>query len=316
MITAISRFKVANGMEQSVQEAFRNRPRLVESAPGFLGLETFTLRSDETVFYLVTRWTDAPSFHTWHKSPGHHKSHKLIPKGLKLDPTFTQLVVLDRIATSALEESVVDAAPFLARCLATSKSMHYLAASQDGTILVSNEAFLSAFQSPAADVIGSRLWDRIPSADADRILARITATNRDGKTFLCNFSDSHGHPFTLLCTLDVHSDGIVLVGELPLRQDQALTQQLLEMNNQLAVLARENVRQQKQLQKALDELHTTHWHLKKIQEVLPICMQCGKVKTGDGQWDALIDYLKVNSNFLSHGYCPDCYAQVETDWGL
>ena len=33
---AISRFRVANGMEKEVREAFRNRPRLVEDAPGFL----------------------------------------------------------------------------------------------------------------------------------------------------------------------------------------------------------------------------------------------------------------------------------------
>ena len=24
----------------------------------------------------------------------------------------------------------------------------------------------------------------------------------------------------------------------------------------------------------------------------------------------MVDYLKANSQFLSHGYCPDCYAQA------
>jgi len=64
MILAISRFRVANGMENAVKEAFFNRPHNVDSAPGYLGMETFTDSTDEAIFYLVTRWTDADSFHT------------------------------------------------------------------------------------------------------------------------------------------------------------------------------------------------------------------------------------------------------------
>lgn len=79
----MSRFRVANGMEAEVGDAFVNRPRLVDSAPGFLGMETFVDAKDQTIFYLVTRWTDADCFHAWHSSPAHHASHSGIPKGLK-----------------------------------------------------------------------------------------------------------------------------------------------------------------------------------------------------------------------------------------
>jgi heme-degrading monooxygenase HmoA len=48
MIVALSKFKVANGMEDSVARAFLNRPRLVENAEGFLGLEVFTDNSDSS----------------------------------------------------------------------------------------------------------------------------------------------------------------------------------------------------------------------------------------------------------------------------
>ncbi len=94
MIVALSRFKVANGMETAVAEAFVNRPRLVEQTDGFLGLEVFTDSKDASVFYLSTRWTTESAFREWHSSDAHHTSHKGIPKHLKLDPTFTQLVVL------------------------------------------------------------------------------------------------------------------------------------------------------------------------------------------------------------------------------
>ena len=42
MILALSRFRVANGMADVVSAAFADRPRLVDSWSGFLGLETFT----------------------------------------------------------------------------------------------------------------------------------------------------------------------------------------------------------------------------------------------------------------------------------
>jgi SMC interacting uncharacterized protein involved in chromosome segregation len=87
----------------------------------------------------------------------------------------------------------------------------------------------------------------------------------------------------------------------------------LELNNELTVLARESARKSLELERArgdlqrsLDELNASHWHLRKIQEVLPICMDCGKVKTGAARWEDVVEYLKKNSLFLSHGYCPEC----------
>lgn len=95
MIVALSRFKVANGLEGSVASAFINRPRLVEHAEGFIGLEVFNDSSDASIFYLSTRWTTNSAFRQWHSSQAHHASHAGMPKGLKLDPSFTQLVVLE-----------------------------------------------------------------------------------------------------------------------------------------------------------------------------------------------------------------------------
>jgi len=95
VILAVSRFRVANGMEPEVREAFRNRPRLVEDAPGFLGMEVFTDQDDPSVFYLHTRWTDPSSFRAWHTSDAHKRSHAGIPKGLRLDAAFTQLTLLN-----------------------------------------------------------------------------------------------------------------------------------------------------------------------------------------------------------------------------
>ena len=75
--------------------AFRDCPRLVENAEGFLGLEVFRDIRDPSVFYLSTRWTTETFFRQWHASEAHHSSHKGIPKGLRLDASFTELSVLE-----------------------------------------------------------------------------------------------------------------------------------------------------------------------------------------------------------------------------
>jgi len=40
--TAISKFEVRNNMEDEVREAFKNRPHLVDDAPGFIGLQVLS----------------------------------------------------------------------------------------------------------------------------------------------------------------------------------------------------------------------------------------------------------------------------------
>lgn len=60
------------------------------------------------------------------------------------------------------------------------------------------------------------------------------------------------------------------------------------------------------LKTAYDQLNKSFWHLRKIQELLPICMACGKVKTTDSVWEDVVSFLEKNSMFLSHGYCPEC----------
>jgi heme-degrading monooxygenase HmoA len=88
---SISRFRVRNGMEADVAEAFRSRPHLVDGAPGFVRMDVLTPENDDAEFWLVTYWTDEASFRAWHASHLYRESHAGIPKGLKLDPAATEL---------------------------------------------------------------------------------------------------------------------------------------------------------------------------------------------------------------------------------
>jgi heme oxygenase (mycobilin-producing) len=88
---SISRFRVRNGMEDSVADAFRSRPHLVDGAPGFVRMEVLSPSDDSSEFWLVTYWSSEESFREWHHSHEFRTSHAFMPKGLKLDPASTEL---------------------------------------------------------------------------------------------------------------------------------------------------------------------------------------------------------------------------------
>jgi len=202
----------------------------------------------------------------------------------------------------------------LPRFLARSRSLHWLRATFDGRIGAANPAFELLLEEPAGALAGQSLWDRMTQADAASTQAILKSEDPDSEgPVLLNFVDRGNTVHTLECQVEVHSESFVLVGEPVLEHDRALAKGLLELNNRWALLVRENEKNVKalaqakeELEKALAELNQSHWHLRKIQETLPICMFCGKVETGEAQWQEVVEYLKANSLFLSHGCCPDC----------
>jgi CheY-like chemotaxis protein len=61
---------------------------------------------------------------------------------------------------------------------------------------------------------------------------------------------------------------------------------------------------------------TTATALHRRDAVLPICMECGKVKSAAAGWQDVVRFLQDNVIPLSHGYCPGCAAAVKTRLGL
>lgn len=323
MRVVISRFKVANGMEADVLRAFQERPGLVDDAPGFLGLEVFTDPGDPTVFYLVTRWTDQASFEAWHGSDAHRVSHKGIPRGLKLTPAYTEVRHLQRIPTDGTRDSdaaiLSDALPLLVKFLRTGARLHLLTTDAAAQVAFCSSHLLERLGRPATEIIGQPLA-RLLTVDDAATVAEVLDSGRipEGRR-LVNFVNAAHVPFTLSCCLAVQPTGLTIIGEEPGRTDDAAAE-LLRVNNELATLGREHARRTRELARVngeldqmLKDLRSSHWLLRKLQEVLPICMECGRVEAGAG-WESVADYLRANSGFLSHGYCPECLPQVQARW--
>lgn len=96
---AVSKFVVANDLTNSVKEAFRNRPHLVDDAPGYVRMEVLSPTERPEEIWLLTFWTDEASFRAWHHSHLYHASHAGIPKGLKLVPGETQVRTFEHVAS-------------------------------------------------------------------------------------------------------------------------------------------------------------------------------------------------------------------------
>lgn len=96
---ALSKFVIANGMMEEVKEAFRNRPHLVDEAPGFVRMEVMVPQDSPEEIWLVTFWTDEQSYRTWHRGHLYHESHRGIPKGLKLVPGSAQIRLFEFVCS-------------------------------------------------------------------------------------------------------------------------------------------------------------------------------------------------------------------------
>lgn len=307
MILALSRFTVKHGKEGDVRAAFEGRPRLVEGTLGFLGLEVF---QQGATFLLLTRWVDEPSFRAWHEGPAHHEAHGLMPPGLKLDPAGTQLVVAERIGqagTGAREgELVVDHVIPIAELLRQATSVHIAVLDERGRILHANAAFADAI-GVAPDELAREpvlLDDRLVAGSRNALRALYTGAISSPITL--QIVQPGGDRVSLRAFVQRLPEGMVIVAEPPSDDQRRLEEQLRASNAELAVLSRENARQARLLAQAHRELRDAHWHLKKLSDVLPICMACHAVKTSENTWEDTATFLARDGDFLSHGYCPRC----------
>ncbi len=241
-VSVVSRFRVANAMQAEVAQAFVERPRLVDRVPGFLGLEVYRDERDPCLFFLVTKWTDARSFRGWHDSPAHRESHSFMPRGLRLDPSFTSLTVMERLPGAVAPDPaqlVSDAALSAADFVVGSESIKMFVSTHDGQLLWSN-------QSAAQRDLGAAptsLWSVLEEASAARVRDHVIQRTRRSEPFELRLIARPA--VALRARIDVHPKHFVVLAE-PEAFFEGDARALFEMNNELAVLARELTNQRRE----------------------------------------------------------------------
>lgn len=209
----------------------------------------------------------------------------------------------------------------LSRFVAASRTLEYIELGADGTVLRVNAAFASHIGAGEASVRGESIARFTTAADAERLAGWMETGAAPADATLLNFVQISNVPYTLRCLVERTAAGLAILGETP--ADSATADDLMRLNNEFATLTRELERRSRQLERtkqelteALERLRTSYWHLEKLQEVLPVCMGCGHVKSGGADWQPLLDYLRSNDMLLSHGYCPACLDSVLNEHGL
>jgi len=198
--------------------------------------------------------------------------------------------------------------------LAGTHALHWIVGELNGNIRFCNGAVTQSLGLTSNQLLGQPLTSHLVESDAARFPELLANRSRDFKaSFLLNFVNSKHEPYTLVCRLDVQPTHFALMGEPAIAEELDLQTELIALNNQLATLARENARKSKELaaanarlENALEELNRSHWHLRKVAEVLPMCVACGKVKSDNAKWEDVAEYFHRNSLWVSHGCCPDC----------
>jgi PAS domain S-box-containing protein len=64
-------------------------------------------------------------------------------------------------------------------------------------------------------------------------------------------------------------------------------------------------------ERLVQELQAALAEVKTLQEILPLCSYCRKVRDDEDYWHTVESYVsKHTSTRFSHGICPECYSRV------
>ncbi|MFH1075964.1 MAG: response regulator [Pseudomonadota bacterium] len=61
----------------------------------------------------------------------------------------------------------------------------------------------------------------------------------------------------------------------------------------------------------------THIEMKLLSGLLPLCLNCKKIRDDEGMWNSIEQYMEIHADVqISHGLCPNCAADLygHEDW--
>lgn len=74
------------------------------------------------------------------------------------------------------------------------------------------------------------------------------------------------------------------------------------------------VRLERTLQRRVDELQKALADVKKLRQLLPICMYCKSVRDDRDYWHEIEAYIHTETGAdFTHGICPDCMEKVKAE---
>jgi diguanylate cyclase (GGDEF)-like protein len=178
-----------------------------------------------------------------------------MPKGLKLDTTFTSLTIGNSIEHPAGSQTLGDALEGqtvgLSQWLTESDSVVALLLAPDGSIRARNRAGYRVFPPDPTKNLGLSIWDYLVCSDVQDLRQRLSGegTRQDARLLL-NVANGQQDPITLEVGLVLCSGAILLLGSQERRHDSQFETEILKLTNDLSLMARESARKNRELNEA------------------------------------------------------------------
>lgn len=113
-------------------------------------------------------------------------------------------------------------------------------------------------------------------------------------------ADKHGK------TMRLHSKHFPK-GEGPVESEYEVVDKAPAPPGDLDQLVIENARLTRIAQERAERLEHALREIRTLRGIVPICMQCKKIRDDDGYWQRVETYLRARTDVeFSHGLCPDC----------
>lgn len=196
----------------------------------------------------------------------------------------------------------------------------FMRTDSDSRVMAANPALAAALDYPEVDALPDRLDALLPGAGLlyCQITMLPTLLMRGGmEEVYLDFLTASGEAMPMLISVNITEErGAYDWAMMRVTQRAHWETAMLEARREAERKTEEEAEAATKLARALAELKENNWMLRKVAEVLPTCMYCGKVKAGRDGWETAIDYLKHNTEFLSHGCCPACTNRMRRDMGL
>lgn len=154
--------------------------------------------------------------------------------------------------------SLLISIPLISSFLNSSSVVHLAILDSAGKIQFANQAFSKCLKINFKEIASKNFIDFLTGPDAELFSKRLLVANSTtDEELLLNVVDADHVPHSLLFRYASTGNGFLLLGEPPQDDNQALAEELIQLNNKLSVLSRENIRKGRELAKALADLKKT-----------------------------------------------------------
>ncbi len=169
---------------------------------------------------------------------------------------------------------------------------------EDLSIIAVNKTFLEQYGPSKEYILGKSCYEvthnrRTPCRPPNDICP-LNETVQEGRT-------AHAEHIHML------PDGSKTYAEIttsPIMDERGRVRQVVHIARNIT----ERKRAEEERENLISELQTALSEIKTLRGLLPICMNCHKIRTEQGAWNKLETYISKHSDAeFTHGICPDCF---------